>query len=614
MNTVAHDRIEPQSNPAASRSVPSLATIAIWSLASLIAVFFALIQTDSSVIGDHWVPRGNDSFYHARRILDAAVGARGFYQFDDRLHVPDGTWIPWPWAYDYLMAKATQIAMWLAPSLEPIVFISYVPVAWIVVNALLFAAVARTIGLRWETLTLAMFCFAISPLTQLLHSVGMIDHHYVELTFVLLNAWLGLRWFAQPAARGRAAALGVTLGAATAFHNGLFILQLFPLLTVFILWVRQSAPPFRALCAFGLALVVTTQLALLPSEPYRNAMFEFGLHSWFHAYVAACTAMAMAFMGWQPATQKTGAAFIGLSAALTVPLAAQIVGGADFLSGTFSVLDRITEVQSPYRMFTQTMGPSETAGFYSWLLLLAPVLLVVYGYRAVRERRPQHVYFAVIVALGLALLLQQMRLHYFGYFGLIAGMLVVVEELGVRRAWHRGLTFIATFAVIALAFQPALRARLFVDYAPSSDPEYASAFTLFLELEKLCATEPGTVLASPDDGNAILFHSNCSVIANNFILTSQDAAHIAEIDRLMRLPPEQIRTERRDIKYLLLRTEDFSTERDGVEYLVAQNPLAKALFIDPSPPHGYEALMTVHRRLENGRPSGVYARLFKVTQ
>jgi asparagine N-glycosylation enzyme membrane subunit Stt3 len=80
-------------------------TIAIWLLATLIAVFFALLETDSA-LSDQWLPRANDSFYHARRILDAAVGARGFYQFDERLHYPTAP-IPWPWAYDYLI-KATQ--------------------------------------------------------------------------------------------------------------------------------------------------------------------------------------------------------------------------------------------------------------------------------------------------------------------------------------------------------------------------------------------------------------------------------------------------------------------------------------------------------------------------
>src|SRR5688572_1259000 len=152
---------------------------------ALIAVFFALLVRDSTIIDGVYLPRGNDSFYHARRILDAAIGSRGFYQFDDRLHVPDGAWIPWPWAYDWLMAKATQLALRIDPTLDPVAFISYVPVAWIFVNAALFLAMARAIGLSRQMQLLAMLCFALSPLTQLLHSIGMVDHHYIELTFVL---------------------------------------------------------------------------------------------------------------------------------------------------------------------------------------------------------------------------------------------------------------------------------------------------------------------------------------------------------------------------------------------------------------------------------------------
>jgi hypothetical protein len=48
------------------------------------------------------------------------------------------------------------------------------------------------------------------------------------------------------------------------------------------------------------------------------------------------------------------------------------------------------------------------------------------------------------------------------------------------------------------------------------------------------------VLASADDGSAILFHSECSVIANNFILRPEDEAHINEIDPLMGLSPEEV--------------------------------------------------------------------------
>lgn len=612
MNTVARDGLENHSASTTRSWIPSADALAIWSLGSLIAIFFALLVSDSTIVGELYLPRTNDSFYHARRILDAAVGTRGFYQFDDRLQVPEGAWISWPWAYDWLMAKAAALAVWLVPSLDPMAFIAYVPVAWILVNAALFVAAAGSAGLSREMRALAMFGFAFSPLTQLLHSIGMVDHHYIEHTFVLLTAWLGLRWFERPDDARRAGVLAAVLGTATAFHNGLFILQLFPLVAVFVLWLRGSAPAPIALRRFGIVLVVTTLLVLLPSEPFRRGMFEFGLHSWFHLYIAVCTAAAMAFMAWRPASRAAFAGLAGLSAALALPLGAQLAGASGFLAGTFSILDDISEVRSPYRMFTETLGPSATAAYYSWLLLLAPAVLVFYLYRLWRERQPKRVFFAVLVALGLPLFLDQMRLHYFGYFALVAGTLLVLDELRERLNWHRGLVFVGAFGALALAFQPALRERLFIRYAPSADPEYASALPLFLELNALCAEDPGTVLASNDDGSAILFHSECSVIANNFILRNEDKAHIDEISRLMGLTPEQIRAERPDIKYLLLRVRDFSVFRDKVAYLVVDSPIAKQLFIDTTPPPGFVLLKTIRPRLNEDGPAGTYAKLFKV--
>jgi hypothetical protein len=330
----------------ARRDRVDLFAVGLWICAALVAVFFSAIMSDSAAVDGIYLPRTNDSLYHARRILDAIVGP-GFYQFDPRLHVPDGAWISWPWAYDYLMAKAAQVAIWIDPSLDPLAFISYVPVAWVVINTALFLVIAGAISLSREMRVLVMLCFAFSPLTQLLHSVAMIDHHYIEHTFVLLNVWLGIRWFQKPAATGRALALGATLGVAQAFHNGLFILQLIPLAALFVLWLRGESMPAVAVRAFAVALLVATQLILVPSEPYRLGMFEYGLLSWFHFYVAICTGAAANFLAWQPLSRRNFILLCGLCLALAAPLAAQALSGAAWITGNFSILDQITEMQSP---------------------------------------------------------------------------------------------------------------------------------------------------------------------------------------------------------------------------------------------------------------------------
>jgi hypothetical protein len=591
--------------------LPRLYSIGVWLVATLIALFFSLLLRDSSFVDGAYLPRTNDSMYHARRILDAVVGSRGFYQFDERLHAPDGAWISWPWAYDYSLAKLTQLALWLDPTLDPMQVISYAPVAWILVNAALLMAVCGAIGLSAELRLLAMLCFALSPLTQLLHAVGMIDHHYVEHTFVLSTVWLGLRWLKQPDSAPRAAQLGAILGLACGFHNGLFILQLVPLAAVFLLWLRSAAPSRASLRAFVIALMLTTQLVLLPSEPYRNLMFEFGLLSWFHFYVAVCTSAAMLFMAWQPFSRRNLALLGVLCALLALPLARQLAAGAGFLSGSFSVLDQIVEVKSPYKLFTEHLGPAETLGYYSWLLFATPLLLGFFAYRALREREPVRLYYAVAATLGLALLLDQFRLHYFGFFAMVTGSLLVLDDLRARFRWHRGATFVAAFATVALAIQPSIE-RLFVFHAPSSDPDYANTLALQAELAKHCAMDPGVVLASTDDGNGILFHTACSVIANNFILRPEDARHIDEVFRLMRLSPAEIKRQRPDIKYVLLRVINFVEDKDGTVQLAAGSPIAMQLLKPLEPPPGYEMLATIRVAMDDKGTTAVFARLFKI--
>jgi hypothetical protein len=587
-----------------------LSSFGTWLFACMLAGFFSLIMRDATVIGGVHVPLTDDSLYHAHRILDAARGTPGFYEFDPRLHVPNGSWISWPWGYDYLMAKAAQFALWLDPSIDPTVFISYVPSFWILVNAAIFLAAASALGLSREMRLIAMLCFALSPLTQMLHSFGMIDHHYVEHTFVLLTIWLGLRWFSAPDRRGPAIWLGVALGAAPAFHNGLFILQLLPLSCLFVLWLRSSLPSRPALLAFATALVVATQVVLLPSLPYRRLMFEFDLLSWFHFYVAVCTAAVVAYFAYRPVSRGNSIGLGALCVALALPLVPQVVTGMRFLAGNFSILSQIAEIHSPYDMFTNSMGPVVTASYYSWLLLLAPVLLAFYAYQTLREREPKKLYYVIAVVGGLAMLLDQFRLHYYGFFALVTGALLIVDELRRRYAWHRGAVFVLALAAVFVAYQPPLRQRLFVVYAPGADDEYAAGFPILMDLHRLCAEDPGVVLANSDDGNAILFHSDCSVIANNFILRPDDGEHIALARRLLSSSPEEIRNERRDVKYLFLRSRDFSM-RDGKKTALADSyPVARELLTDREPPPGFTLIKTI--RMSSDDASEVYARLYKV--
>jgi len=576
------------------------APVALWLGATVIAVFLALLAIDSAYVDGQYIPLGNDAFYHARRMLDTAIGERGFYQFDERLHVPDGSWIPWPWAYDFLMGHAARLAVWVRPATDPLGFLSYVPVVWIAVNAALFMAAAGQAGLSLAHRAIAMLAFALSPLVQLLHSVGRIDHHFVEFTFVLLTSWLGLRWFAAAQDRASAVGLGLALGLAPGFHNGLFILQIPVLLCVGLLWLRGEKLPRHNLHALAMTLIATTAIIVLPSEPFRQGMFEFGLLSWFHLYVAACTSIVLVFIGWRSYDKKSLLTLSSLCLALSIPLVAQLTRGAAFLSGDISTMSDLGEAMSPYKLFFETYGPLNTVGYYSWLLLVAPILLVYYLWRVSRRSQPGNLFFAIMAVFGLALLLTQFRFYYFGLFALIVGSLLVVQRLAERWRWRRGFVAVGLLGCLLIAYQPPLRGHLFRINTLAGVRIYEGARPLFLALAERCEQDPGLIFADHDDGNFLLFHTRCSVISNNFILTQEDERKLAQLGAMLRLSPEALRQYRPEVKYVLLRSRDTRIERDGTMEIDSSLPLAKALLLDSEPPDGFELIQTVWGVREDG--------------
>ena len=98
------------------------------------------------------------------------------------------------------------------------------------------------------------------------------------------------------------------------------------------------------------------------------------------------------------------------------------------------------------------------------------------------------------------------------------------------------------------------------------------------------------MLAHSDDGSGVLFHTECGVIANNFILRPQDEAHILEIHRLLQSTPEEIRRQRPDVRYVLLRARDFFVPVGNTLQLDPQNAVAQQLLTDQAPPEGFELI------------------------
>ena len=587
-------------------------------MTSAIAVFMALQLDSAAFVDGHYIPVGNDSFYHARRILDAAIGVRGFYQFDNMIHVPEGSWLTWPWAYDYLAARALAFAVWIRPSIEPMAFLAHVPVAWVFVNMGLLTMVGRQIRLGAVPTAIALSGFALLPLTQTLHGVGIVDHHYVELTFVLATVWSGLRFFSVCNRAVDAIVLGIVLGMAPAFHNGLFILQIPVLACVLTQWLRQKAPPMRSLIYLAGPLIASTLLVCLPSIPFRVMQFEFWTLSWFHLYIASCSGICLIFFGWRPVTKPNIGLLLVIATVMVAPIFAKLLSGTAFLTGDLMILEHIMEIKSPFARVTEPGGIRWVTSYYSWIIFLAPLIAGLFAVRAWRNDESASVYFSVFVVFGVLLMLTQYRLHPFGAWALLLGGLLLIDEYRKRHGISQLAAAAVSLLILAIAIQPPLKNRLFYDYPPGMSRDYAATRTLFASLATGCSDLSGTVLSYNDDGHFIRYHTDCSVITNNFLLTPFHEKKIQEADRLLQMTPDQLLRAAPHLKYLFVRMyEIFEPGPNGLQptpipAVAARNaPLFVALTFAPDLPASFRLIDEV--RVQDDRDFA-YARVFQIVR
>ncbi|MEO0575812.1 MAG: hypothetical protein AAF004_10140 [Pseudomonadota bacterium] len=585
-----------QPQPQATSPLDKWGVLALYIATACIAVFMALQISSASLYDGVYHPVGNDAFYHATRIIDTA-GERGFYEFDNKIHVPEGSQITWPWAYDWGLGQALSVWQAANPGAHPMTFLARVPTLWLLVNLALFVALARAAGLSLPLTGAAALTYALFPMSQLIHGIGAIDHHFVEHTFVLASTLLAMRWAQAPKQNGPAIGLGIVLGIAPAFHNGMFILQLPWLIAVGLCWLKGYDFGQRATRRFAIALVISTVLVALPSQPFRSGTFDFAVLSWFHVYISVCVAVMCVFVAHDTFTMKRFWQGVGLALLLAVPILGAAAGGVAFIRGEILLLDQIEEMKSPLgHLMNPEMAP-RTVQLYSSLLYLVPVFVLWFVWRMFAERDMRFIVFATSAAFGLLLLATQIRLQYFGSFALLLAVPLILQQHMPQHAQRGALCALVAFGVIAVAWQRPLKHQLLVRQNLSFDIDYQIAVDAFPTLKAQCATAPGIVLTSNNFGHPARYHSDCTVVANNFLLTAQHEDKVRELDALWAMTPEQLLDAEHEVRYVLVVMRKLFIYTDtGIrpstmaELAGANPPLAMALAFEDDLPPNYTLL------------------------
>ena len=547
-------------------------------LAAAVAFAFQLHRIPATYTEGELVPSDNDAFYHARRILDTVKDPAAFYEFDTRIHAPGGSLVVWPWGYDYGVASIVRATTNLGIASDPMVALAYVPPFAVILAIAIVTILAWNVGLSAWATALLTFSIAVSPLTQVMHGIACVDHHFAEYLFILGFLAAATGWLRRPYSAAWATATGLVLGLAPAIHTLLFILQVPLLLCLIVLWLRKTQLDPSSAGLFCLALLASTCFVTAFSQPLREGYFEHYFLSWFHVYVACCSVLVIAFVSRKPSNRRSFLLLCGISSALAVPLVAQVAQAAGYLGNTSTVLTHIGEAQSFLQRFHD--NPSRTIQLYSGLALAAPVIVLSCFYSIWRVRKPALILVLIYSILAIPLLLAQFRFHYYGSISLTLPILLLADWLARKRP--RGVVAAAAItAVFVIAQVPSIRTAIASETTVGRDPYFQLTRLAMPALAAACRADPGIVLAKNNEGHFIRYYTECSVIANNFLLTTQQVEAFKAVAELFSRKPDELVHERIPIKYVLVRARgSVAASSDGSHYMIVEEDDAK-LVSDP---------------------------------
>jgi hypothetical protein len=165
------------------------------------------------------------------------------------------------------------------------------------------------------------------------------------------------------------------------------------------------------------------------------------------------------------------------------------------------------------------------------------------------------VFFVVVSVFGAVLMTQQYRLENYGSFTLYLPACWLAETC--RRRWPRYAARIgwATAAGAVLAAVPAY-ASMTAPVPLGSSLDYQMTRGIYPGLAAACARQPGVVLADNADGHFITYHTGCSVIADDFIITAQHQQKLLFADRLMHSTLAEVMAQAPYVRYIYVRRND----------------------------------------------------------
>ena len=567
------------------------ATLLIAVLASVATFYFATFSIEASLINGQYHPSGYDSFYVAAIVRDLVENYPVLMEFDDHLHpLDDSASISFAWGYTLLLASIVVLAQFFAASLPTTAILAFIPPLWGMINCLLFIAICRKIGLGIFSTGLAAAGFALAPYVRDLHLIGNFDHHFMELSFILLIMFGFLNWIESPDSRARATFAGTVLGISVAFHVALFVFYI-PIALFFLIgWISDRMELKGTVSVFSLSILTATLIAVLPSAHFLSLEFNYFQISWFHLYWAVVFCGAVYYLHRRQYSPTNLAILVLLLVFASVPAIDNWRHGASFITAD---LPGFAQLHETYSLFTFLFSGdyrliNEVYQYYSGLLYAIPFALILLFTQVRLTPRPELVYTLCACGFGVIFLFLQLRFKYHAPYVLLLPVLLLFQQHAAKIRYSKPL--ILVFFIICYAGPVS---KLAISKSPGGEGGYKGLLPFYDLIAAQCEQHPGVLLAHPDEGHYLRYHTKCKIVSNNMLATARDFEYHALGQKMLGMSVSDLIEQYDWVDYIYVRREGAENNNLSPDDIRALNKGVRSeLLLDQLTPAGTKNLAT----------------------
>ncbi len=550
--------------------------------------YFATHPAGISLFDGEYHPWSYDSFYLGAIIREAVEDFPAAIEFDDRLHPkPEHgpAAITFTWAYVGLIAAMVKVIQLFVPSLPVSTIQAFVPPIWGVLSCILFIGLCRRLGLGYWTTAFGALGFALAPFVRERHLLGNIDHHFMEMFFLLLIMFAFLGWITKPDSRGRAIFAGFVLGISVAFHFALFIAYIPIAVFMLVQWIRGQLETGACVRQFVSSVLAATAIAVLPTTHFRSFEFSYYLLSWFHVYWAIVFCAAIYYMHRQTFSSTRLTALTIILVILAIPAVGNFRHGADFLAANLPGFTQISETQSvfAYLLSGDLHLVNLVYEYYTGLLFAFPLVILLL-IKQVRVTPDATLVYAICsCTFGAVLLLAQLRFSYHAPYALLIPALLLYEFRSKR--WRYNW---AILTVIAAVFYAGPVSTLTQAKPLGGVAGYQKLLPFYRVIGNQCRQHPGVLLAFPDEGHFLRYHTDCKLVASNMLASSRDFEYRALALKMLGMSGPDLIREYDWIDYIYLRREGGGQEPEIEREL--NRGLRAEVLLDKTLPYGSRSI------------------------